>query len=353
MGVHGRREVHPRQADGALLRPARGSRADRRARPARGHGALPARPARHRPPGGPPLHRHHRREPGVRASRRHRRRDPGGGRRRRRHRLHRGAARRLRHADHRARLGAVGGPAPADLVRAGPGGRPAPADPGRGHLVGGPPRRGTSSTRPSTRSSPGARRSSSPTASPRSATPTASWCSRAGGSWSRAPTSSCWISTAATPPSTTTGPRPRGPPSSRLSAGGRLVRSPEPVRWGDRLAVGRRVLAPVAGVRILLPQLSPHPRRVNRWAVAHSSRGLGRRPLTAVTRVQIPYALLCWKALLRRGFPRSWAHDRIEPADRSRRPCRGCVRVRRGLRPWSSPRVTGRGPRGACTPPPG
>src|SRR6266850_4852747 len=46
--------------------------------------------------------------------------------------------------------------------------------------------------------------------------------------------------------------------------------------------VGRRVLAPVMGVRALLPQ----PLTVD-WA-APSSRGLGHGPLKAETRVRIP-----------------------------------------------------------------
>src|SRR5438034_891670 len=45
--------------------------------------------------------------------------------------------------------------------------------------------------------------------------------------------------------------------------------------------VGRRVLAPVMGVRALLPQ--PHQRRA-----APSSRGPGHGPLKAETRVRIP-----------------------------------------------------------------
>ena len=48
-----------------------------------------------------------------------------------------------------------------------------------------------------------------PPLSARSATPTASWCSRRGGSWSRAPTTSWWPRAAATPSSTATGSRSR------------------------------------------------------------------------------------------------------------------------------------------------
>jgi hypothetical protein len=65
---------------------------------------------------------------------------------------------------------------------------------------------------------------------------------------------------------------------------------------GDRLGVGRQVLALVAGVRILLPQPTHD--------TAPSSRGPGHGPLKAETRVRIPLGppLEC-RALTPSGFP--------------------------------------------------
>ena len=57
-GRHRRRQVDARQARGPLLRPGRGPRADRRARPSRRHGALAALAARHRAAGELPVLRH-------------------------------------------------------------------------------------------------------------------------------------------------------------------------------------------------------------------------------------------------------------------------------------------------------
>src|SRR5438477_8005377 len=57
---------------------------------------------------------------------------------------------------------------------------------------------------------------------------------------------------------------------------------------GDRLGVGRQVLALVAGVRILLPQ--PVQR-----CTAPSSRGPGHGPLKAETRVRIPLGPPPWR----------------------------------------------------------
>ena len=245
--------------------------------------AVAARPAVHRAPGGAPVRGQHLREPRLRHPRGQRRGDPRRRRRGGRHRVHRGAPRRLRHGHQRPRLGPLGGPAPADLVRPRPDRRPAPVDPGRGDLVGGPAHRARASRRPSGGCWRGAPPSSSPTACPPSATPTASWCWSTAASWSRAPTTSSWRPAGATRSSTRTGPPPTLEGRSRFGT----IAEARPV-VGDRLAVGRRVLAPVAGVRILLPQLFRSTGR----SVAHSSRGLGRRPLTAVTRVQIPYALL-------------------------------------------------------------
>ncbi len=53
---------------------------------------------------------------------------------------------------------------------------------------------------------------------------------------------------------------------------------------GDRLMVGHVTLDHRIGVRLPVPQPLV-------FIKAHSSRGSGRRPLTAVTRVRIPYAL--------------------------------------------------------------
>src|SRR5450830_2089063 len=72
--------------------------------------------------------------------------------------------------------------------------------------------------------------------------------------------------------------------------------SPLPLR--DRLAVGHAALDRGTEVRMLVPQPTFCSGRdgdtgqsSSPTCVAHSSRGLGRRPLTAVTRVRIPYAL--------------------------------------------------------------
>ena len=68
-----RRQVDAREAGGALLRPGRRARADRRARPARRHGALAALAARHRAAGELPVLGHDPRQ--------HRLRPPGRDRR--------------------------------------------------------------------------------------------------------------------------------------------------------------------------------------------------------------------------------------------------------------------------------
>ncbi len=80
----------------------------------------------------------------------------------------------------RPRLGALGRPAPADLLRPRPGRRPAPADPRRGHLLGRPAHGAAHRGGARHGCSRGAPRSSSPTASPPSATPTGSSCWRTG-----------------------------------------------------------------------------------------------------------------------------------------------------------------------------
>ena len=76
----GRRQVDDREADRALLRPARGRRPRRRARPARRAAALVPPPARRRAAGSVPLQRHDRRQHPLRPPGRDRR---GGARRRR------------------------------------------------------------------------------------------------------------------------------------------------------------------------------------------------------------------------------------------------------------------------------
>ena len=58
----GRRQVDDREADRALLRPARGRGAHRRHRPARRAAAVDPPPARRRPPGSVPVQRHDRRQ---------------------------------------------------------------------------------------------------------------------------------------------------------------------------------------------------------------------------------------------------------------------------------------------------
>ena len=87
-----RGQVHHREADRALLRPARGRVARRRRRPARGEAALVPAPARRRPPGPVPLLGHDRRQHPLRQARRvRRRRSRRGGRDRRRPRSPRGS----------------------------------------------------------------------------------------------------------------------------------------------------------------------------------------------------------------------------------------------------------------------
>lgn len=64
---------------------------------------------------------------------------------------------------------------------------------------------------------------------------------------------------------------------------------------GDRLVVGRRVLAPSARVRVLLPQpdlnLNFQTSNFILTFLVLSSRGPGHRPLTAETRVRISLGL--------------------------------------------------------------
>ena len=91
---------------------------------------------------------------------------------RRRARLHRPARGRLRDRARRARLAALARPAPAGRVRAGAARRPAHPRPRRGDLVGRHRHRAPDRARAARRSSPAGRRSSSRTASRRSATPT-------------------------------------------------------------------------------------------------------------------------------------------------------------------------------------
>ncbi|MEZ5080104.1 MAG: ABC transporter transmembrane domain-containing protein [Thermoleophilia bacterium] len=98
--------------------------------------AVAALPARHRAAGGSSVRGHPAREPRVRRAARDRRgtavRPPG--RRRRRHA--RRAPRRPRLDRERTRRGALGRPAPARVVRPGPGRPTAPAHPGRGDVLG-------------------------------------------------------------------------------------------------------------------------------------------------------------------------------------------------------------------------
>ena len=63
--------------------------------------------------------------------------------------------------------------------------------------------------------------------------------------------------------------------------------------------------------------------------VAHSSRGLGRRPLTPVTRVRIPYALPLRNPRLCRGFrvPGASSRSRTSAAPRTARDGRDCDRI--------------------------
>ena len=87
-----RREVHAREAGGAVLRPAGGAGAGGRARPARAAGAVPAQPARDRAAGGVPVLGNSEGEHRVRAAGRVRGRGGGGGRRDRGGRVHPQAA---------------------------------------------------------------------------------------------------------------------------------------------------------------------------------------------------------------------------------------------------------------------
>ena len=111
----------------------------------------------------------------------------GGGRR---DRVHRGAAGRDRDRGRRARRAALRRPAPARRLRPRPARRAAHPDPRRGDLERRRAHREDDRARASSGCSPGARRSSSPTASRRSAAPARSSSSRAAGSPRRAPTTS-------------------------------------------------------------------------------------------------------------------------------------------------------------------
>ena len=75
----GRRQVDDREADRALLRPARGRGPRRRHRPARRAAALVPPPARRRAAGSVPVQRHDRRQHPLRAARGDRRGGRGGG----------------------------------------------------------------------------------------------------------------------------------------------------------------------------------------------------------------------------------------------------------------------------------
>ncbi len=138
--------------------------------------------------------------------------------------VHRRAAGGLRHRDRRARLHALGRPAPAGGDRPRPDHRPAHPDPRRGDGVGRRLHRARDPGGPRARSWRGARRWSSPTACPPSPWPTSSWCWRRAGSSPAAPTTSSTRRAGSTATSTTAGspaptcwrarhddPRRRGP----------------------------------------------------------------------------------------------------------------------------------------------
>ena len=169
---HGRRQVDDREAARTLLRPDRRPDHDRRHRPARRHAAVAAPTARDRAAGGLPLRRHRRREHRLRPPRRDARGDRRGGARRRRRRVHRPARGRLRDAARRARLAALARAAPAGRVRARPPRRPAHPDPRRGDELGRHRHRAEDRARAAPTARRAGPRSSSPTASRRSATPT-------------------------------------------------------------------------------------------------------------------------------------------------------------------------------------
>ena len=114
--------------------PTAGAGAGRRARPARGHRALAALPARRGAAGGLPVLGHDPRQHRLRPARRDRRRRRGGRPRRGRARVHRAAARRLRHRGRRARRPPLRRPAPARGLRPRGRRRPAHPDPRRGDL---------------------------------------------------------------------------------------------------------------------------------------------------------------------------------------------------------------------------
>src|SRR5450756_2032437 len=98
---------------------------------------------------------------------------------------------------------------------------------------------------------------------------------------------------------------------SGFSHAGALCYPSSPLPLRDRLAVGHAALDRGTEVRILVQQPTFCSGRdgdtgqsSSPTCVAHSSRGLGRRPLTAVTRVRIPYAL----PFICRDFSRQTLH---------------------------------------------
>ena len=115
--------------------------------------------------------------------------DRAGGPPGRRPRVHRGAARRLPHRDRRARLLAVGRPAPAHRHRPGHPRRPPGADPRRRHLVGRPHQGARDPRRADRGHARPHHHRHRPPARPPSPWPTGWCCSTTAGSSPRAPTS--------------------------------------------------------------------------------------------------------------------------------------------------------------------
>ena len=173
-------------------------------------------PARHRAPGGLPVHRHGPRQHRLRPARRHRRRGRGRGPCGRRPRVRRLAAARLPRAGERAGSVAVVRAAPADRARPGPAGRPGDPPARRGDVAARPRQRGAGAAGDAGRRRGPHHDPRRRTASRPPPAPTASWSSTAGASSRRGRTRRCWRTTASTPACGRRSPRRRRMPPPSL-----------------------------------------------------------------------------------------------------------------------------------------